>query len=329
MIKRRKFNMQEKLRSYYNHLKEESSIFNHLGKEWVYNDSDPEFVDFQDNSIFALYFKGYAGISYMQDDHVRYKGYFVETPTGIGITEFSSLESSEDCIRDKLTVPPIYKNIELMCIHKSTDPLAGNDADFLICEQKEKSLFDLYIATKEGLKPLILGANNIEPAEYETEWLFSPDFDNIIIPSRTTSNLELVHAYTILKSIKVEKNVSFTAGEYNSVQSDLFKGETHMWEADFQLAFWEEPESDKYSIKWAVESKVYERYYSCLKDNVCRLGKLKDTDPYICSECMEKDTVNVQALISIEKLLNGEYLEEHKEYSDFFTEEVLNLKKPE
>lgn len=320
--------MQEKLRSYYNHLKEESNIFNHLGKEWVYNDSDPEFVDFQDNSIFALYFKGYAGISYMQKEHCRYKGFFVETPTGIGVTEFSSLVSSEDSIRDKLTVPPIYKNIELVCIHKSTDSIAGNDADFLICEQKEKSLFDLYIATKEGLKPLILGANNIEPAEQECEWMFEPDFDNTI-PSRTTSNLQLIHSYTNLKSIIVEKTLSFTVGKYNSIQSDLFRGENFLWEADFHLASWGEPEYDKYSIKYTIENKIYEKYYSCLEDNVCRLGKLKDTDPYICSECMEKDTVNVQALISIEKLLDGEYLEEHKEYSDFFTEEVLNLKKPE
>lgn len=327
MIKRRNFNMQEKLRSYYNHLKEESSIFDHLGEEWVYNDSDPEFVDFQDNSIFALYFSGYAGISYMQKGHCRYKGFFVETPAGIGITEFSTLESLNDNIRDKLTVPPIYKNIELVCIHKSTDPIAGNNADFLICEQKEKSLFDLYIATKEGLKPLILGANNIEPAEYETEWLFSPDFDNII-PSRTTSNLELVHAYTLLKSIKVEKTLPFTSGKYNSVQSDLFRGETHMWEADFQLAFWEEPESDKYSIKWAIESKIYEKYFSCPNDNVCRLGNLKNPDPYICSECMEKDSINVEALISLDKLFNGGYIEEHKEYGDFFTEQILNLNNP-
>ena len=320
--------MQEKFRSYYNHLKEKSSIFNHLGKEWVYNDLDPEFVDFQDNSIFALYFSGYAGIKYMQKDHCRYKGFFVETPTGTGVTEFSSLLSLEDNIRDKLTVPPIYKNIDLVRIQKSTDPIAGNDADLLICEQKEKPLFDLYITTKEGLRPLILGANNIEPAEYETEWLFSPDFDNII-PSRTTSNLQLIHSFTNLKSIIVEKTLSFTVGKYNSVQSDLFRGETHMWEADFQLAeFWDEPESDKYSIKWAIESKVYERYYSCLKDNVCRLGKLKDTDPYICSECMEKDSINVEALISLDKLFNGGYIDEHKEYGDFFTEQILNLNNP-
>ena len=144
---------------YYNHLKKESHLFTDR-EQWVLDENDPEIEAFM-KTPYAKYFNGYEGIRYMIEGNIVYFGFFVETPTGIGITEFQSLTS-------------------LMII---------NDA-------------------------------------------------------------------------------------------------------------------------------------------ICRLGE-KDIDIHKCTDCLKQDIVRVNALISVDKLLNGGYVDERKEYGDFFTDEVLNLKMSE
>ena len=306
---------------YYDDLRYYSMIetFNELnGKKNNYK----KMIDEKDGKEWEAYVNGKDGIKYMSDSEFHYPGFFVYKNKHVGITQFNKLKSVHDKIDELCTIPAIYDDIKMLAFTKIADKQYLSFAELFLCKKTidGKDLYDLYFSgNRKTILLVIENAQCIEEAETEKVYAF---LTNIDVPQRyNESSLELVFHYTKLKSLKVVKEINPCIGKVNSTLSELYF-EKPFWDAELLLAYWDKEDgADKYSLKYAVETAIYQRHVGCFNGN-CSLGKTK-IELKECEGCIDKKNLVVTVLVSTDKLLDKGYELEHCEYGDFFSEQIL------